>query len=117
MNEKLKFYLKLVLSCIQIPLWFIPIFHTVAYFPTNIPNKTIKEDYFHSMYQNVKSSDCLFLLFISMALIIVSAVLAIIELKIKNKKLAIASKIIFITSILFFMIAMFIAGVFFSGKY
>ena len=79
---------KIIVSIIQIPLWFIKIFKGVGHLPDSNTGE-IKEVYFyHSMYENIKAIDFMVLFYVSMLLIIINIVLSILCFKKDYSKLS-----------------------------
>ena len=100
---------KIVLSLVQIPLWFVNLFHGVGHMP-NVDTGIEEVHFYHTMYENISDLDCLFLFYISMALIILSIFFAIVSFIKNNKKINSVSNIISFISILSFAIFLILAS-------
>ena len=107
---------KIIISCLMIPLYFIPILHDVAHYPRNDESGIqyfVKVDYFYSIYDKLfgHMENALPLLGISIAVIAISIAISVlcIVLKKNNKPLLISSHIIFGLSIVLFLIVVLLA--------
>lgn len=79
---------KIVFSLVQIPLWFIKLFHGVGHMPNVDTGKIEEVHFYHTMYENISDLGCSFLFIISMVLVVFSVVLAILTLIKNNKKIS-----------------------------
>ena len=67
---------KITLSLVQIPLWFIKLFHGVGHMPNVDTGKIEEVHFYHTMYENISDLGYSFLIYTSMALIILSVFFA-----------------------------------------
>lgn len=101
---------KITLSLVQIPLWFIKLFHGVGHMPNVDTGKIEEVHFYHTMYENISDLGYSFLIYTSMALIILSVFFAIVSFIKNNKKINSVSKIISTISILSFVIFLILAS-------
>ena len=101
---------KITLSLVQIPLWFIKLFHGVGHMPNVDTGKIEEVHFYHTMYENISDLGYSFLIYTSMALIILSVFFAIVLFIKNNKKINSVSKIISTISILSFVIFLILAS-------
>lgn len=102
---------KILLSLIQIPLWFIEFFRGVGHLPD--PEKTdqiVEVRFSHSMFENINDMDCSILFYVSMGLVFLSVIFSCVILKHNTKKLTIVSNFISIVSIVSFVIILIVAS-------
>ena len=100
--------IKLVLSVVQIPLWFIKFFHDVGVLPAPDGGIT-KKHYYYSMADNVSELGLSAAFFVSLALAAASAVLAVIGMKKANHGVLVAGNIVFAVSAVVFVLLFFAA--------
>ena len=101
---------KITLSLVQIPLWFIKLFHGVGHMPNVDTGKIEEVHFYHTMYENISDLGYSFLIYTSMALIILSVFFAIVSFIKNNKKINTVSNIISTISILSFVIFLILAS-------
>ena len=101
---------KIVFSLVQIPLWFIKLFHGVGHMPNVDTGKIEEVHFYHTMYENISDLVCSFLFIISMVLVVFSVVLAILTLIKNNKKISLVSNIISIISVVLFIVLLIMAS-------
>lgn len=95
---------KVLLSLIAIPLWFIKILKSVGYLP-NQNGDVLKVVYWHSMFENMRDGFSPFWAFVSIFLLVFSAVFNIVAIKFpQSKKINVVANSIFFASIFFFLI-------------
>ena len=99
---------KLMLSVVQIPLWFIRFFHDVGVLPAP-DGGTAKRHYYYNMAQNVSELGLTAAFFASLALAAASAVLAVIGMKTANHGVLVAGNIVFAASAVVFVLLLFAA--------
>ena len=101
---------KITLSLVQISLWFIKLFHVVGHMPNVDTGKIEEVHFYHTMYENISDLGYSFLIYTSMALIILSVFFAIVSFIKNNKKINSVSNIISTISILSFVIFLILAS-------
>ena len=100
---------KIVLSVITFPLWFIKMFVEYALLE-NQAGEIVKITYRYSMYKNVCEGAHFVYAYISMFIMAVSIVFSIIKIFIKNRKLKLISNIIFGIAITLFIVMLIYAS-------
>lgn len=105
---------KIVINCITIPLYFIKFFCDEAVLPgfnENGEEVINRVYYYYSIFDKIDREGIAFLLWGSIAIIIVSIALSFLSITVKdNKALKIASYIVFGVAIVLFFVLLFIAG-------
>ncbi len=103
MKSKILNIVKILLLVLTFPLWFVKIFVSVGYLPsqTGEPLKVIAH---HNMYENVCDGENPFLVYIAMTITILAIALNIINIKIGNKKLQTLCNVVFGLAIVLFII-------------
>lgn len=94
MKNRLLNIVKIILSAITFPLWFVKIFTDIGHLPDQETGEIIKVVFRHSMYENICAIHPIFA-YITMAIIIASIVLNAVEIKFDNKNLRIIGNIVF----------------------
>ena len=98
---------KILLSIFPIPLYFVKLFHGVGHLPSE-SGEIVRVDFYHSMLENLELD---YLAYISIALLVCSAVLATLELIFKdNRGIRIASNITFSVALVLFLILLLVAS-------
>lgn len=110
MKKNLLLVSKIVLSLVQIPLWFVNLFHGVGHMPNVDTGKIEEVHFYHTMYENISDLGCLFLFYISIVLACLSITLAILTFLKKNKKINTVSNFVTVISIISFIIILIIAS-------
>lgn len=110
MKKTLLLICKLVLSLVQIPLWFIKFFHDVGHLPNTNTGEIEKVHFYYSMFENILSLGYSFLFYICIIFIILSISFAIFSFVKKSNKLNLISNIITSISIIYFFIILIIAS-------
>lgn len=101
---------KIILSLVQIPLWFIKLFHGVGHMPNVDTGKIEEVHFYHTMFENISDLGYSFMFYISIALIILSLSFAIVSFIKKSNKVNLTSNIISSVSIVSFVIFLIIAS-------
>lgn len=101
---------KMILSLVQIPLWFIKLFHDVGHLPNADTGEIDEVHFYHSMFENISDLDCSFFLYISIGLVVLSVSLTIVSIIKNNKKINLSSNMILIISIVSFIIFLIMAS-------
>ena len=105
---------KIVINCITVPLYFIKFFCDEAVLPgfnENGEEVINRVYYYYSIFDKIDREGIAFLLWGSIAIIIVSIALSFLSITVKdNKALKIASYIVFVVAIVLFFVLLFIAG-------
>ena len=110
MKKNLLLVSKIVLSLVQIPLWFVNLFHGVGHMPNVDTGKIEEVHFYHTMYENISDLGYLFLFYISIVLVFLSITLAILTIFKKNKKNYTISNVVTIISIVSFIVILVIAS-------
>ena len=110
MKNKMIVICKIVLSLIQIPLWFVNLFHGIGHMPNVDTGKIEEVHFYHTMYENVYDLGWSFLFYFSIGVVVLSVALAIISLIKNNKKIYFASNFISLLSITLFIILLIMAS-------
>lgn len=94
----------------MLPLYFIKMFHSVGYLDGG-GEESVKIERFYSIYDNILRQGPVALLWLSVAIVIVSLTLSIARIFVKgNKVLKIVDYVIFGIAIIFFFIMLFLAA-------
>ena len=101
---------KIILSLVQIPLWFVNLFHGIGHMPNVDTGKIEEVHFYHTMYENISDLGCSFLFIASTVLVVFSVVLAIITLIKNNKKVSLVSNVISIISVVLFIVLLIMAS-------
>ena len=110
MKKLIIFSSKIVLSLVQIPFWFIKLFHGVGHMPNVDTGKIEEVHFYHTMYENISDLECSFLFIISTVSVVFSVVLAILTLIKNNKKISLVSNVISIISVVLFIVLLIMAS-------
>lgn len=106
--KKTMIALKIFISISLIPLWFIKLFHGVGHLPSQ-SGEIVRVDFYHSMIENL--SEYPYLIYISIALLVLSAALSIVELIFKkNRWVRLAALVAFVAAVLTFITLFFLAS-------
>ncbi len=104
---------KIIINCITIPLYFIKLICEVAVLPgidENGENITVRFYYYYSIFEKVNRERMAYLVWVAIAIIIVSITLSVLSIIFKEKKpLKIASLILFIVAVVLFFGLLFIS--------
>ena len=106
---------KMFLNCLSLPFYFIKIFCDVAVLPGfNGDGEMITSTfyYYHSIYSKFVREDISYLLWIAVAITVISVILSVLNLTVAKDKKAvkIISHIAFATSVLLFFVMLIIAA-------
>ncbi len=109
MKNKIIVIFKIVLSVIQIPLSYIKLFFETAhlYDRNTFEIKTVI--YSYSMFDNLKTLDCLVLFYIMIVMAIVSTCLLLLTIQLNKKKLCVTSNVVTIISVFLFVVCLVLA--------
>lgn len=112
---------KIIINCITIPLYFIKLICEVAVLPgidENGEQVTGTFYYYYSIFDKVSRAGMSYLVWVAIAIIIVSITLSILSMIFKEKKsLKIASLILFIVAVVIFFVLLFVAKVVLAYAY
>ena len=94
MKHKVWNIVKIVLSALTFPLWFIKMFVGIGHLP-NQSGEIVKVVFHHTMYENICDGAHPILAYTAMVTVIFAITFNIIDLKLSNKKLQSLSNISF----------------------
>ena len=109
MKTKILNVVKMILSAITLPLWFIKMFVGIGHLP-NQAGEIVEVVFRHSMYENICDGVHPFLAYISMATIISAIALNVVNLKINSEKSQVIGNIIFGVAIGLFILLLLYAS-------
>ena len=110
MKNKILNIVKIILSVVTFPLWFIKMFVGIGHLPNQETGEIVEVVFRHSMYENICAGAHPFLAYIAMAIIIAPIILNVVNLKLSNKKLQTISNIVFGVAIGLFIILLLFAS-------
>ena len=102
--------IKILISILTIPLWFIKFFVGVGHLP-NETGEIVEVHFYHSMYENINDMDLGILFFLSVIMVIGTVILSIITIKVSNRKLIKISNALFVITISSFLLFLLIASI------
>ena len=95
MKRKILNVVKIVLSAITFPLWFVKMFVGIGHLPNQETGEIVEVVFRHSMYENICDGAHPFLAYTAMTITMSAIALNVLNLKLSNKKIQTAGHIVF----------------------
>ena len=111
MKKQLFNFIKIIFSIANISLWFVPLFKSVGYLPSEIGDNIHRVEFWHTAYENIGDLLHPIVAYISIFISVASIVLSVIAIIFsKNKKVNFISNVVFIISITLFIVLLIVAS-------